>query len=397
MSKYIAGGFSDVGRVRPVNQDRFLVGNNVFAVADGMGGHVGGEVAAETAVEVLKEVFEKNPTTNGLSNGVREANLAVWNKGLDDLSLRGMGTTLTAAAIVTDKNDEPSLIVAHVGDSRAYLLRGNKLVRLTDDHTLIEELLKRGKITSAQALYDKRRHTLTRALGIEPEVTIDLKQVKLMPGDRIIICSDGLTNEVSEKEIASELSKGVEPTEIAKKLISLARANGGHDNITAVVIILDPEKEQVSNNTAKNMAADKAAIAQKRSKKLLYEKDLEKPSYSSVSQPPPLTFKTLVFFIVIGVITLIGMFVTRLYATDSYFVGDDSGYVAIYQGIPGGVFWFTPKVVSKTKIQTATLTPSEASAIKRGVIESSFSQANSLVAALKKQQPYVVASTIGNS
>jgi len=398
MIEYKSGASSDVGRVRPVNQDRYLLGEDIFAVADGMGGHVGGEVAAQLAVDVLKDAFEKDKTSNGLLNAVKEANLAVWNKGLDDISLRGMGTTLTAGVLIKEKADSLLLVLAHVGDSRAYLLRGSKLVKLTDDHTLIEELLRRGKINSAQALHDRRRHTLTRALGIEPDVAVDLKQVRLLPGDRIILCSDGLTNEVSEKEIASTLAKGQDPAKVAADLVALARAHGGNDNITAVVIVIEKTDRQDIQNADKSLSADGVLLDKNaRKKQVIYETDVTEPREKKENVPSALSFKTILFFIVLGAIIITAMLVIRVYASDAYFVGVYKGKVAIYSGEPDGVFWFSPKLVSVSNVNVQSLSPTEASAVQRGVIESSYVQANDLVNTLKKQQNYVVATVQGNS
>ncbi|NNN20527.1 MAG: Stp1/IreP family PP2C-type Ser/Thr phosphatase, partial [Acidimicrobiales bacterium] len=258
MIRIHSGGSSDVGRVRPVNQDRLLNSPPLFAVADGMGGHVGGEIAASSAIEELIVAFEKNETGEGLASAVRIANLAVWNQGMDEIGLRGMGTTLTAAALLENDDGNLVLSIAHVGDSRAYFLRKGNLSQLTKDHTLVEELVRRGQITPTQALTDRRRHTLTRALGIEPHVTVDSVAKTVESGDRILICSDGLSNEVSDREITTLLEREGPAQEIAEDLIRLARAHGGRDNITAVVIQVGKLRSKSSSGTSSRRTKGKS-------------------------------------------------------------------------------------------------------------------------------------------
>ena len=252
MTDFEHGAATDTGKVRPVNQDRYLAKGNLFAVADGMGGHVGGEVAAKSAVDELYRGFENDGTLKGLAAALRGANLAVWNQGMDELSLRGMGTTLTACAII-DSPTGPILGLAHVGDSRAYLYRGGRLAQLTQDHTLVEELVKRGQLTPVQALTDKRRHTLTRALGIDPHLVVDTAKIRLEVGDRILICSDGLSNEVSDREICTLIERDESPDVIAQDMVRLARAHGGRDNITAVVLTIGSLSKKKRHSSQKDI------------------------------------------------------------------------------------------------------------------------------------------------
>ncbi len=229
------GAYTDAGKVREINQDRALATSRLFAVADGMGGHVGGEVAAELALEELLKSFKTDPTGKGLAAAIRGANLAVWTKGMDDPSLRGMGTTLTAGTL-TESSDQLTLYLSHVGDSRAYILREGELSQLTEDHTVVEELVRQGKLTETQAQVDKRRHTLTRALGVEPNILVDSFKVNLESGDIILLCSDGLSNELSENEIVTLLASDHIAQQKAEDLVRLAKAHGGKDNITTVII-----------------------------------------------------------------------------------------------------------------------------------------------------------------
>jgi serine/threonine protein phosphatase PrpC len=230
-----SGSASDVGRVRAVNEDRALETLSLYAVADGMGGHAGGEVAARTAIDALQAAFSANPTGEGLVNAVRLANAAVWRRSLADPDLRGMGTTLTAAALVAGQAGD-RLVLANVGDSRAYRFNSGTLEQLTTDHSVAEELLARGELTEAEAAVHPHRHILTRALGIAPDVDIDVWEIEPEEGDRYLLCSDGLSNEVPGERIAEALASAKDPQEIAEELVALANAHGGSDNVTAVVV-----------------------------------------------------------------------------------------------------------------------------------------------------------------
>ncbi len=230
-----SGSASDVGRVRTINEDRALESLTLFAVADGMGGHVGGEVASSITIETLQAGFTRNPTTDGLVAAVQEANRAVWERGVGDQALRGMGTTVTAAALVaTDDGDR--LVLANVGDSRAYRFHANALIQLSVGHSVAEELVARGELSKAEAAVHPHRHILTRALGITPQVEVDIWQVVPEEGDRYLLCSDGLSNEVRPEVITEVLSDVPDPQSAADTLVGLANASGGNDNITAVVI-----------------------------------------------------------------------------------------------------------------------------------------------------------------
>jgi len=230
-----SGSATDVGRVRAINEDQALEGATLFAVADGMGGHAGGDVAAQTAISALQQGFGSQPSPNGLLQAVRDANQAVWERSQSDPDLRGMGTTLTTIGLVsTGEGDH--LVLANVGDSRAYRYRAGRLEQLTVDHSVAEELVARGELTPAQADVHPHRHILTRALGVGPEVDVDIWDVSPRQGDRILLCSDGLTNELSDDEITILLGSVPDPQEAAETLVARANASGGNDNITVVLV-----------------------------------------------------------------------------------------------------------------------------------------------------------------
>ena len=231
-----SGSATDVGRIRKINQDFPLERANLFAVADGMGGHAGGEVAAKVAVETLQQAFERTPTTDGLRAAFDEANREVWTQSQANPELRGMGTTLTAIALVGGSGGHDTIALANVGDSRAYVYSGGSLVQVTDDHSLAEERMRHGEMTEAEAAVHPQRHILTRALGVSSEVEPDMWELELHTGDRVLICSDGLSNEVGLDEMASILGEIDDPEQAARHLVDVANEHGGADNITVVVV-----------------------------------------------------------------------------------------------------------------------------------------------------------------
>ena len=231
-----SGSASDVGRVRTVNQDLTLERSNLYAVADGMGGHVGGEVAARVAVETLEQAFERAPTVAGLREAFSEANAAVWQESQANADLRGMGTTLTAVALVGGTDGRDALALANVGDSRAYVFSGGHLVQVTEDHSLAEERMRHGEITEAEAAVHPQRHILTRALGVSSEVETDMWDLELHTGDRVLLCSDGLNNEVGIDEMSDIMRTVDDPEQAALRLVEAANAHGGADNITVVIV-----------------------------------------------------------------------------------------------------------------------------------------------------------------
>ena len=236
MTALRAGAVTDVGRVRTNNEDQLLVADNLFAVADGMGGHAAGEVASQVAVETLQEAFADNPTATGLIEAMRTANTKVLERAESDAATRGMGTTACAAALVPGDGDEETLVIVNVGDSRAYLLRDGELSQVTEDHSVADELMRAGQLSEEQAAVDRRRHVLTRVLGMDVTVNPDRFDIDPFRGDRVLLATDGLSNEVPDPEIASILRRIEDPGEAARELVRVAKNNGGADNITVIVI-----------------------------------------------------------------------------------------------------------------------------------------------------------------
>ena len=232
---------TDVGRTRSGNEDSYFCGRTVFAVADGLGGHQGGEVASAAAVEPLAALDGREFATPGeaaeaLAGAIAEANTAILNQAAGNPSLWGMGTTVTAAAVAGDEH----LQLAHVGDSRAYLLRDGSFDQLTTDHTVVGELVRRGRLTPAQAAIHPERSILTRAVGLDPRIPVDTPDpVDLRPGDQILLCSDGLTEAVPDPDSAEILSNEPDGHAAVGSLIDTANNNGGPDNITVVLLRIE--------------------------------------------------------------------------------------------------------------------------------------------------------------
>ncbi len=233
--KLKAAALSDIGLVRTSNEDAYLLADPVFAVADGMGGHLAGEVASETTIETLKEfarkIAEHSDPGTALAEGAQAANRAVYEKAVSDPSLTRMGTTLTAAIARDGK-----LSIAHVGDSRAYLFREGRLEQLTQDHTLVAEYVRHGRMSEEEAKMHPNRSIITRAIGVEPEIPVDTVTVELEEGDRILLCSDGLYSMVPDERIAEILSQNPGTFIAVRELVKAANAAGGEDNTTVVVI-----------------------------------------------------------------------------------------------------------------------------------------------------------------
>ncbi len=236
MTTFRVGSASDVGQVRSNNQDSKLVADHVrvYAVADGMGGHQGGEVASAIAVETLEATIT-DPTTASVVEAVKEANRRIFSRAADTDELRGMGTTLVAIALVDQDTDGEEVTWVNVGDSRAYLLRDGELHQLSRDHSLVEDLRRGGQLSDEEAAVHPQRNILTRALGIDSEVEVDSGAVVPFRGDRFLLCSDGLFNEVDRTTLIATLSNGDDPDAVAAELVRLANAGGGRDNITVVV------------------------------------------------------------------------------------------------------------------------------------------------------------------
>jgi len=225
---------SDLGRQRQGNEDNFFVRAPLFAVADGMGGAQAGEVASEMAVESFDAGVGAGSPAEALVRIIEEANRRIHERSQSDAQRAGMGTTVTAAYV-----GEDDVTIAHVGDSRAYLLRDGDLVRLTRDHSLVGELVARGKLTEEQAESHPQRSVITRALGPEPDVQVDIDVFPARAGDLFMLCSDGLTSMVPEARVKPVLESARSLEDAGRELISAANEAGGRDNITVILFRLE--------------------------------------------------------------------------------------------------------------------------------------------------------------
>ncbi len=231
------GAASAVGRVRAINQDDFGAGDDLFVLADGMGGHRGGEVASAEAVAGVLGSFDER-TRAGLARAVDRANQAVFGRAAGDVDLFGMGTTLCALALVRSEGGDV-LAVANVGDSRVYRYGDGRLTQVSDDHSLVADLVRAGDLTEEEAARHPQRNILTRALGIESALSVDTWELPIQADDRYLLCSDGLFNEIDDDRIAALLAGHDNPELTAATLVRAAVDAGGHDNVTALVVDID--------------------------------------------------------------------------------------------------------------------------------------------------------------
>jgi len=239
------GARSDQGRVRTSNEDSFVadVGKRLFLVADGMGGHAAGEIASRITAEKVKEIVSAAGPGSSMEDllqlAVQEANAAVHEAQKIQAECRGMGSTLTVLAFSDDRYH-----VAQVGDSRAYLWRKGSLTQLTQDHSLVWPLYKSGVITKDDISRNPRKNLITRSIGTQPQVEADLQAGDALEGDLFLLCSDGLTDVLSDDEIAGILSNGkADPQKLTDLLVAAANMGGGPDNITTVIAYLSPSSK----------------------------------------------------------------------------------------------------------------------------------------------------------
>jgi serine/threonine protein phosphatase PrpC len=339
--RLLAGAATDVGMVREGNEDGFLIDDRLqlFAVADGMGGHQAGEVASATALEALRASVA---TGTALEQAVTAANAAVFEKASADEALRGMGTTLTTLSI------DPAgaeLLGGHVGDSRAYLVRDGELRQITEDHSLVEELVREGRLTPEQADVHPQRSIITRALGIDAAVSVDLVPVDIRAGDRILLCSDGLTTMLRPSDIATILRREPDPGRAADLLVDAANAAGGEDNITALVV--EVEDDGLAGITGAHVARAGAAEAP--------------ASPPDVEAPVPrgqrrrrgrgrALARVVLWMLPVLIIFGIAVGAVGWYARHGYYLKFADNHVVMFKGVDGGLLGWNPTRVETTDI-----------------------------------------------
>ena len=338
------GASTDVGMVRQQNEDSFLAEETLFVVADGMGGHNAGEVASALAVTTLKAGARLGiDTTDEFRELVQQANSAIYTASLDDNTQSGMGTTVTALSIV--EGEEPRVLVANVGDSRAYLWRSGALSRLSVDHSYVQELVNEGIITPEAARVHPRRNIVTRALGIDRSVMVDVFTHFVRTGDRIVLCSDGLVDEVADNEIARVLGQHTDPQETAEALVMVANTNGGRDNTTVIVVdVLDDISEPIASTAPDNTSPMQSPSVDAIDSELV-------GSGGSVVVKKKIRVGVVLFWTALVAIVLSGITIVGVYARSGYFIGfDKDSRVAVYRGRVGGVLWFNPTIDTQTTL-----------------------------------------------
>ena len=318
---------TDTGRQRHANEDSYFAGAPVFAVADGMGGAQAGEVASRIAAGAFEQgVDDGAPAESQLEGIALDANREIHELAQRDSTRAGMGTTLTAALL---RDDEVAL--SHVGDSRAYVLRGGELKRLTKDHSLVEELRRQGRLTEEEAEEHPQRSIITRALGPEPNVNVDTMTFPAKSGDVFLLCSDGLTTMVGDEQIAAILGEAKTLRSAVNKLIDAANAEGGRDNITAVAFRVGEEGSQQPEEGATliSRTAEQAGLTSERMRRA--------GDRLRGQGPMPLPHRQrrgLRVALILGAVlaVLAGGY---LLARQVYFLGtDEDGRVALYRGLP---------------------------------------------------------------
>ena len=334
------GSRTDIGCLRDHNEDSLVVTPPLFAVADGMGGHAAGEVASEIAVNVLAERAPAHPDSEALGRAVEEANRAVIRAAHEGRGREGMGTTMTAAMLEGER-----LIIAQVGDSRAYLLHQGKLQQLTRDHSLMADMIEAGQLTPEEARTHPQRSVITRALGSDAHLHPDIYEINVETGDRLLICSDGLSGMIFDDQIENTLRRVQDPQRCASQLVNEAIAAGGHDNVTVIV-------------------ADVTGYAEVRRKKLARKTKL---SIALV----------LVLFAAIIAGAAWG---TQTYLNTAAYLANDNGKVAVYRGVPGSVLGLSFSHLERTTdVTVADLQPGVANRLNEGIRVDDMEAADALV------------------
>lgn len=334
------GSRTDIGCLRDHNEDSLVVTPPLFAVADGMGGHAAGEVASEIAVRVLSELAPEHPDGEALGRAIEEANRAVIQAAREGRGRQGMGTTMTAAMLEGER-----LVIAQVGDSRAYLLHQGKLQQLTRDHSLMADMIEAGQLTPEEARTHPQRSVITRALGSDAHLHPDIYEINVETGDRLLICSDGLSGMIFDDQIENTLRRVQDPQRCASQLVNEAIAAGGHDNVTVIV-------------------ADVTGYAEVRRKKLARKTKL---SIALV----------LVLFAAIVAGPAWG---TQTYLNTAAYLANDNGKVAVYRGVPGSVLGLSFSHLERTTdVTVADLQPGVANRLNEGIRVDDMEAADALV------------------
>ena len=338
------GARTDVGHARPHNEDSYADVAPLFVVCDGMGGHEAGEVASAIAVTIIADEAPISLDDTALGAAVEAANQAIigaWSQGVGK---EGMGCTATAVQIFGDK-----MAVAHVGDSRCYLLRAGQIVRITHDHSYVEELVDAGEITADEARVHPARSIITRALGSDPEMYADHFTLDVEKGDRIILCSDGLSSMIADEAIEDVALSCPTPQNCADALVQAALDAGGFDNVTVVVV--DVARDAVAERHARQMMRG--------------------------------AFGVLLGMVALLIAAFIGF---SLFVGKSWFVGSENGEVAIYKGIHGDFFGMNLyELTERTGVVVSDLPDATQKSLEEGIATASEDAARATVESYRSQ------------
>ena len=357
MTHWRYAGATDTGLVRQSNQDAIYVDDQLAVVADGMGGHAAGEVASAMAIEIIRDEFEVKPTVEGLYNAINTANREVLHDAGDNPAHFGMGTTVIAIGLTRDVDGVISPTLFHVGDSRAYQLRDGALRQLSEDHSVAEEWVRMGRLTPEEAAVHPRRHQLTRGIGVEETVAIDVLSLHAEPGDRILLCSDGLSNELDNDTLARLSSAPFTLDEAVTQLVESARQSGGRDNITALLIEFD-EVNVAAVPIKKTVTSNPPPIAPSVS-----------TSTTRMRRQRRFTWRVGLAFLFIAGIAAAFVAIVHWYAYSSFYLANDAGSIAVYRGQPSGVFWYQPVKVEVTQYRVSQLRAADRQALATTISE----------------------------
>ena len=355
------GVATDTGNVRPQNEDAYVASDHLFAVADGMGGHNAGEVASALATTLLLErAVGQTLSPEWFVEAITSINRTIHESAAESTERRGMGTTICALALVKqqDASSEPQQVaLANVGDSRIYLARSGKFRQLSVDHSYVQELVTEGLITEEEERVHPRRNIVTRALGIDDRVAVDSWLIPLFPGDRFILCSDGLVDEVPTSDIAELAAQQREPQIIADALVALAKRNGGRDNITVVVV------DAIGESTP--------AI-------------VSEPVVDTPAKQPKNKW---LLGVGVALAIVLSLVATGRNARSGYFLtfenSSQNSSVCIDRGASGQVLWFAPTRELCTDLQRSDLSTVHQQRVTEHIRFSSFIDAQRHVEALK--------------
>jgi PPM family protein phosphatase len=368
-----SAGRSDPGRRRRRNEDAYVVAPPLFAVADGMGGAQAGEVAARLATAAFREYHEADDLAGEqrVAAIIQEANRRIYERARVDTDVSGMGTTVTAALV-----EEGRIIIGHVGDSRAYRLRAGRLEQLTDDHSLVADLVRGGRISPEEAETHPQRSVITRALGTDPEVDVDSLSVDAEIGDLYLICSDGLTTMIGDDEILAILERAKSLEHAGKDLVKAANRRGGEDNVTVVLFSVESDEpleetavlsgdghgtQEDLEDTLTGLEAPAVVQEEEFGWTLTPSPEPQRAARATPTKPKRrwgrrllLSLAGAAFLVILAALAFFGM-------SRAHFVGaDEDGRVAVYQGVPwtlgAGVDLYRARYVSQLRAVQLTAT-----------------------------------------